>query len=337
MILDTILTGDYYDVKSMNSFGVPARTRRIRMFSCAEELREHLASCRGEWMVLSGGNNILFTQDYPGTLLHPTNNIMDIMGETSGRVIVRAGAAVEWDDLVGMCVENGLWGIENLSYIPGYAGAAPVQNIGAYGAELADVLQSVQYYDVESGEILGLPAAECRFGYRESIFKHELKGRAIILSITLALSREPAPRLGYGDLKSEVEALGGPTLKNIREAVTAIRKRKLPEPKVLGNAGSFFRNPVVDPAKARELAEKWPGMPSWPAPGGVKLPAAWLIEKAGWKGRSLGRAGVHKDQALVLVNLGGATGSEIVALAQAVIKDVESLFGVRLSPEVNIV
>ena len=252
---------------------------------------------------------------------------------------MRADAGVEWDDLVEWAVERGLWGIENLSLIPGKAGAAPVQNIGAYGCEAKDVIERVHMFCTDNRSAMVIDAGHCCFGYRESIFKHELRGRVIITAVDIRLSHTPRPRLGYGDVEREVEARGGVTLRNIREAICAIRRAKLPDPKVTGNAGSFFKNPVVDECVARQLQAQWPDMPVYPAAGcagRVKLAAGWLIDKAGLKGYKCGRVGVHERQALVLVNLGGATGGEVIDFAHTVQMRVHEKFGIEIDTEVNI-
>jgi len=218
----------------------------------------------------------------------------------------------------------------------GDTGAAPVQNIGAYGAEAKDIVESVETLDLATLKEVSIAGCHCGFGYRDSIFKGVLKGRAVITAVTFRLSRTPRPNLGYDALAREVEDAGGATLENIRTAVRRIRGEKLPDPAVTGNAGSFFKNPVVDSELAERIKRKYPDMPSYPVPEGVKIPAGWLIEKTGWKGASLGRAGVYGKQALILVNLGGATGNEVTALARRITDDVETRFGIRIATEVNI-
>ena len=327
-------------LRGRNSFGVDQRAARLVEFETAEDLRTFFAAgIPGRWTVLAGGNNILFTEDYDGVLLTPTARQIALVSDDGDEVRLRVDAGVEWDDLVEWAVQRGLWGIENLSLIPGKAGAAPVQNIGAYGCEAKDAIRRVEMYCVETGTVLTLDAAHCGFGYRESVFKHDLKGRVIITAVEIALSHTPRPRLGYGDVEREVEARGGATLRNIREAICAIRRAKLPDPKVTGNAGSFFKNPVVDECVARQLQAQWPDMPVYPAAGyagRVKLAAGWLIDKAGLKGYKRGRVGVHERQALVLVNLGGATGSEVIDFAHTVQMRVHEKFGIEIDTEVNI-
>ena len=325
-------------LRDRNSFGVEQQAARLIEFENSDDLREIFsAGVPPRWMVLSGGNNILFTQDYDGVLLTPVARQITILEERGETLRVRVEAGVEWDDLVEWAVERGLWGLENLSLIPGKAGAAPVQNIGAYGCEAADTIRRVEMFCVETATMLTLDAAHCAFGYRESVFKHALKGRVIITAIELELSRTPRPRLGYGDVEREVEARGGATLRNIREAVFALRRAKLPEPAVLGNAGSFFKNPVVEPTVAEALLAEYPDMPHYPAPEGrVKLAAGWLIDRAGMKGCREGNVGVHDRQALVLVNHGGATGAEVLAFARKVQQRVREKFGIEIDTEVNL-
>ena len=325
-------------LRTRNSFGVDQQAARLVEFETPEDLRTLFAAGIPEkWTVLAGGNNILFTRDYDGVLLTPVARGITLLSDDGDEVRVRADAGVEWDDLVEWAVGRGLWGIENLSLIPGKAGAAPVQNIGAYGCEAKDAIRRVEMYCVETGAMLTLDAAHCGFGYRESVFKHDLKGRVIITAVEIALTHTPRPRLGYGDVEREVEARGGATLRNIREAICAIRRAKLPDPAVLGNAGSFFKNPVVGAVAAERLLAEYPDMPHYPAPKGrVKLAAGWLIDRAGMKGRRKGAVGVHERQALVLVNHGGATGGEVIAFAHEVQERVREKFGIEIDTEVNI-
>ena len=325
-------------LRTRNSFGVDQQAARLVEFETPEDLRMFFAAGIPEkWMVLAGGNNILFTGDYEGVLLTPVARRIALLSDDGEEVRVRVDAGVEWDDLVEWAVQRGLWGIENLSLIPGKAGAAPVQNIGAYGCEAKDAIRRVEMYCVETGAMLTLDAAHCGFGYRESVFKHDLKGRVIITAVEIALSHTPRPRLGYGDVEREVEARGGVTLRNIREAICSIRRAKLPDPAVLGNAGSFFKNPVVEAPVAERLLAEYPDMPHYAAPEGrVKLAAGWLIDRAGMKGRREGAVGVHERQALVLVNHGGATGGEVIAFAHKVQETVYEKFGIAIDTEVNI-
>ncbi len=330
---------EHVDLTGRNSFHVKQHAARLVEFETAEELRALFAGGAPErWTVLAGGNNILFTRDYDGLLVTPVSQRIALLDECGGEVRVRVDAGVEWDDLVEWAVRHELWGIENLSLIPGKAGAAPVQNIGAYGREAKDVIRRVEMYCVESGSMLTLDAAHCEFGYRESIFKHALKGRVVITAIEIGLSRTPQPHLGYGDVEREVEARGGATLRNIRDAIIAIRQAKLPDTAVLGNAGSFFKNPSVELSVAERLQAEWPEMPLYPSQeaGKAKLAAGWLIDRGGMKGYREGSVGVHERQALVLVNHGGATGSEVIALARKVQAAVRDKFDVEIDTEVNI-
>ena len=335
---------EYKDVslRALNTLGIDARCGRLVEFSDAGDLPEIFARpeiAGGRWAVLGGGSNILFTGDFCGTLLRPVGRAIAIVSDDGVQAVVRAEAGVAWDDFVAWTVGHGLWGAENLSHIPGTVGAAPVQNIGAYGVEAKDIVHSVEMYDAVTGKMVTLPGGHCDFGYRDSVFKRLLKGRVVITAVSFTLSRKARPQLDYGDLRASVEALNyGATLENIRTAVVAIRRSKLPEPSEMGNAGSFFKNPVVPTAVAEKLLAAYPDMPVYPAVGDDrrKLAAGWLIDRCGWKGRSLGRAGVHARQALVLVNLGGATGREILALAEQVAADVRAKFGVELETEVNV-
>ena len=325
---------------SRNSFGVEQQAKTLVEFECAEDLRAYFEEHNPEkWYVLGAGNNTLFMQDYDGVLFTPVNTQRTILASNDDYVELRAEAGHDWDTLVEWSVNEGLWGIENLSAIPSSVGAAPVQNIGAYGAEAKDAITVVEYFDVESRTVVRLRNEECRFAYRESIFKQELKGKVIILAVEFRLSRCAKPNLGYGDVISEVESRGGASLRNIRDAICAIRSRKLPDPKVLGNAGSFFKNPIVERSVANELLVKYPDMPHYSIAGDddhVKLAAGWLIDKSGLKGYRDGSVGVHDRQALVLVNHGGATGGDVMRLAGYVCGKVKENFGVEISPEVNV-
>lgn len=328
------------NLANRNSFGVVESAATLVEFDTVDDLREYFTTEKPErWYVLGAGNNTLFTKFYDGALIVPKSGARTILSDDGERVDIRVEAAHDWDELVAWSVEQGLWGIENLSAIPSSVGAAPVQNIGAYGAEAKDAITVVEYFDTRTMEVVRLSNEECRFAYRESIFKQELKGVAVILAVEFRLSRTPRPNLGYGDVIKEVEARGGATLGNIRDAICAIRGSKLPDPKVLGNAGSFFKNPIVEREVAEALLECYADMPHYPVAGDEtkeKLAAGWLIDKSGLKGYRNGAVGVHERQALVLVNYGGATGGEVIALAEYVCGEVKRNFGVEISPEVNI-
>lgn len=337
-------------LRGLNSFGIEARAARLIEWETAEELAEVFGSgstissavkgvAGGNRLALGGGNNILFTKDFDGTLIKSAARKIEITGENAEVVSVRAEAGVDWSDFVEWCVGQGLWGAENLAGIPGTVGAAPIQNIGAYGAEAKDIITSVECFVVDGSKKLTLAAEHCAFGYRDSVFKRELRGRVIVTAVNFALSKEPRPNLNYAALAEKTAESGEPTPENISRAVIAIRNSKLPDPKKTGNAGSFFKNPVVDEAVAQKLADEYPGMPLYPAAehGKSKLAAGWLIEQTGWKGRSEGRVGIHPAQALIVVNLGGATGAEIVGFARRVQDAVRAKFDIELESEVNII
>lgn len=328
-----------HPLRDLNSFHVEERAERVITFDQKEDLEQIFAEGHSldNWYVLGGGNNILFTRRFGGTLIKPVGKNITIKANLDDSVIVEAEAGVEWDDMVEWSVERELWGMENLSLIPGTVGAAPVQNIGAYGAEAKDVIERVHYYDAKERRHHTMGNAECRFAYRESIFKHELRGKAIITSVEFRLSKSQQPSLGYGDLAKEVEARGRVTLKNIREAVCSIRRSKLPDTAVLGNAGSFFKNPIVNKDVSERLKQEYENMPVYPvSEQNCKLAAGWLIDQAGLKGYRQGNVGVHERQALVLVNFGGATGEEVISLSELVRERVKEKFGITIDPEVNI-
>ena len=326
----------------LNSFGVEARAARLVEWEAAGELPG--IAFDGLWMALGGGNNMLFAGDFDGTLVKSAARAIEVAGEDAESLRVRAEAGVDWSDFTKWCIGRGLWGAENLSGIPGTVGAAPIQNIGAYGVEVKDIITSVECFTVETGAFLTLAAEHCAFGYRDSVFKRTLRGRVIVTAVNFALSKVPRPNLRYAALAEKLAATGGatePTPEAISRAVIEIRDSKLPDPRRTGNAGSFFKNPVVDTALAHAIAAAHPGMPLYPAgtgePGKTKLSAGWLIEQAGWKGRTEGHVGIHPRQALIVVNTGGATGREIVDFARRVQADVKARFGVELETEVNII
>ena len=329
-----------HDIRDLNSFHVEQKCSRLITFERAEELDEIFAdrASLGEWYTLGGGNNILFTKDFQGTLIHPTGKGIAIVGEDETSLTIEVQAGQEWDDMVAWCVEHELWGAENLSLIPGSVGASPVQNIGAYGAEAKDIISRVHLFDTTECRHLSLSCKECRFAYRDSIFKQGLRGKTIITSVEFTLSKIAQPNLHYGDVCQKVEELGGPTLKNIRQAICSIRNAKLPDTKVLGNAGSFFKNPIVEKGVADAMKAEHPEMPLYPAAVAEKskLAAGWLIDQAGMKGYRNGKVGVHDRQALVFVNYGGASGGEVIELSREVQRRVKECFGIEIEPEVNI-
>lgn len=331
-----------YPLKKYNTFGIDIRTRkfvRLDNEQQATELFKDGKASSGNCLILGGGSNILFTGDYDGTVIQALFREIEILEISTDSAIITVDAGLEWDRLVEWAVKNGMGGLENLSGIPGHTGAAPIQNIGAYGAEVSEMINAVHAVSLESGDKRVFSPEECSFGYRDSIFKNELKDKYLITRVEFRLSRDRHNiRLAYGNLEQEIEGRGQPTLAAVRDAVIKIRNDKLPDPAITGNAGSFFKNPVLDTDRYKKLKEEFSDIPSWELGNGLfKIPAAWLIEKAGWKGRKLGRAAVHKRQALVLVNLGGAEGSEILKLSRMIMDSVEEMSGIRLSREVNII
>lgn len=320
----------------LNSFGVDARAERLVEWECSEDLLR--VDFGGRWMALGGGHNVLFINDFAGTLVKSAARKIEVTGAKAEKISVRAEAGVDWADFVAWCVDSEAWGAENLAGIPGTVGAAPIQNIGAYGAEVQDIIESVEYFDVDSRQIRSMARADCAFGYRESVFKRQLAGKVIVTAVNFVLSTIPQPNLKYAALAAAIDSKN-PSLAEIAAAVKTVRNSKLPDPKVLGNAGSFFKNPVVDAPLAERLAVEHDGMPVYATNNltSKKLSAAWLIERAGWKGRNEGRVGVHSQQALIVVNLGGATGREIVKFSQKIVADVRAKFGVELIPEVNVI
>lgn len=325
-------------LKALNTFGIDVTARWLGRFGSADELGEAVDWAGGRPMVvLGGGSNVLFRGNIDGVVLLNEVKGIDLIDEDEDYVYVRAGAGENWDGLVQYCIGRNFAGLENLSLIPGNVGAAPMQNIGAYGVELRDVFWELEAWNLAERRVQTFTPGDCEFGYRESVFKRRLKGQHVILNIVLRLRKEPIFHTSYGALREE---LGGRELsiRAISEAVIRIRRSKLPDPAEIGNAGSFFKNPTVPPGRMEELKGKFPEMVAYPAEGGnYKLAAGWLIEQCGWKGVRRGDAGVHARQALVLVNYGNATGEEIYALSEAVLQSVQDRFGVTLEREVNLI
>ena len=329
----------YTDVSLLkrNTFGIEAKAARLVEFSTVDALVDFLAGgFSGKSLVIGGGSNLLFVDDFDGTVFHSAIMDIDVVEETATDVLLRVGSGVNWDNLVAYTVEKGWHGLENLSLIPGEVGASAVQNVGAYGVEAGDLIEKVETIRIADAAACSFTKADCDFAYRHSIFKAAEKGRHIVTYVTYRLQKSAAFKLSYGNLNDKVEELGGATLANVRRAVCEIREAKLPNPSEIGSAGSFFMNPVVDAAKAATLKEQYPAMPQYPLPtGDVKLSAGWLIEQCGWKQTPHEHVGVYKYQALVVVNLGGATGREVLDFAQAVVASVKGKFGVCLNMEVN--
>lgn len=331
------------DLKPYNTFGVTVRAAALAGFTSEEDLRlllGHPELAGLDRLILGGGSNILFTRDWPGVVLRNDVPGIAVVSEDADRVTISAGAGVVWHDLVMHTVAQGWGGLENMSLIPGRVGAGPMQNIGAYGAELKDTFDHLEALRISDGEVVRFNKAECRFGYRESYFKREGRDRFVILRVAFTLNKRPQVNVGYGSIKGELEKRGitSPTIRDVSDAVIAIRSSKLPDFRVLGNAGSFFKNPSVPVEAADRLKLILPDLVTFPAlEGQVKLAAGQLIEKAGWKGFRENGYGVHKDQALVLVNHGGATGSQLFDLSTRVLESVRERFGVELEREVNII
>ncbi|CAI8165766.1 MAG: UDP-N-acetylenolpyruvoylglucosamine reductase [Cryomorphaceae bacterium] len=324
----------------LNTFGIDQKASRLIWAHSADEIANYVKHHGAPTLVLGGGSNMLLTQNVPGDVLKVDIHGRRVVYEDDDKVHIRFGAGENWHEVVLWTLMQGLGGIENLSLIPGNCGTAPVQNIGAYGVELKDVFVSCEGVMVEDGSFFHLNKEEAKFGYRNSIFKNDWKGKAIITRVTLELTkRDHRIRTDYGAIASELEKQGikKPTPKQISDVVVAIRQSKLPDPNEIGNSGSFFKNPVVSTEKAEELQASYPNMPSYPAEGGTKLAAGWIIDQCGWKGYRKNDAGVHEHQALVLVNYGRATGEEIHSLATSIMEDVYKKFGVQLEPEVNLI
>ena len=335
-------------LRPYNTFGLDVRARYFARFASADALRELLQLPQvqaADKLILGGGSNLLFTQDFGGVVLKNEIRGLEILSEDgdTNTALVRAGAGESWHGMVEYALDQDLSGIENLSLIPGTVGAAPLQNIGAYGAELRDTFASLEALEISTGNVRRFYANDCGFGYRESVFKNTLKNQFVVTSVTLQLHRNARSNVRYGaitDTLAELGIMGEPTAQDVSRAVVHIRRSKLPDPAQIGNAGSFFKNPEISQARFDHLKSQYPDLPGYPVPGGVKVPAGWLIEQAGWKGLrrgpGAGTHGVHARQALVLVNHGGATGSELRALAEEIIAAVRQQFAVELHPEVNI-
>ncbi len=327
----------YHDIKISNTFSLEAVAATYIEYGSVEELRRDLPGAEKPFLHVGGGSNLLFaTPRFDGTVFHNCDCSVDVIADEEDSVLVRAGGGLKWDRFVQWCVEQGYYGAENLSLIPGEVGAAAVQNIGAYGAEVRDIIERVDAYDIIDGVEVSLGRGECNYAYRSSLFKSDAGRRYFVIAVVFSLSRQRRLNLSYGALK-DIDGQKA-TLQDVRDAIIAIRRDKLPDPEEIGSAGSFFMNPVVPAEQYEALAAQYPDMPHYPAADGlVKLSAGWMIDRCGFKGLQRGRAGVYAKQALVLVNLGGAKSEEILALAKEVIEKVESTFGVTLRPEVQII
>lgn len=332
-----------YSLLHHNTFGIDARCDDFREYSRPEQLQALLAELRGrKWLHIGSGSNLLFTRDFDGLILHSQIKGREIVSDDGTTVKLRVGAGEVWDDLVAWCVAEGLYGLENLSAIPGEVGASAVQNIGAYGVEAGQHIDSVETILVKGSEPRTFSQAECEYAYRSSIFKHALRGKCVVTHVTYRLSRRFTPDLDYAAVRRELQnrgiEAGQVTAQMLRDLIVEVRGSKLPDPAEIGSAGSFFMNPIVPREQYEALATSYPDMPHYAlSDGRVKIPAGWMIEQCGWKGKSLGRAGVYPKQALVLVNLGGATGADIVKLSDTIRADVKQKFGIEIVPEVNFI
>jgi UDP-N-acetylmuramate dehydrogenase len=332
-------------LKPYNTFGINVSARYLCNLNDQNILEDVLEFSDSEGLkilILGGGSNILFTKDYSGLIIRNELQGISIEEEDDNEVIVSAGGGVRWHELVKWSVSRGLGGIENLSLIPGWWGAAPIQNIGAYGVEQKDVFESLTIVNLSDGTSKNMGPDDCMFGYRDSIFKNELKGKVLITSVSFRLQKNPKLNTSYGAIENELDNMGVKTndagVADVSNAVINIRRSKLPDPAELGNAGSFFKNPVIPETQYLALKKDFPEIVGYP--GGsdkMKVAAGWLIESCGWKGKRVGEAGSHKSQALVLVNYGNATGQDILALSMQIRESVMKKFGIEISPEVNII
>lgn len=334
-------TEENYPLRQLNTFGMDVKAKLFASFT-SEETLDALARTKA-WQendpfILGGGSNILFTKDVDTLVAFNGMKGIENRGGDENYTYLRVGAGEVWHDFVMHCISNNLGGVENLSLIPGSVGAGPMQNIGAYGVELKDVFQELEAYHIEGRYFVKFRTDECNFGYRESVFKNKFKNQFVITRVTFRLNKQPKFNTSYGAIEKELERMGVKdfSIKAISDAVINIRQSKLPDPKQIGNAGSFFKNPVISAAQFENLKAKYPNVVSYPSGDHVKLAAGWLIEQCGWKGYREGDAGVHKDQALVLVNYGNAKGEQLYALSQKILDSVYEKFGVQLEREVNI-
>jgi UDP-N-acetylmuramate dehydrogenase len=326
-----------------NTFSVEANAR----YFCAVETVEDLQSIIHEpfflsypTLMLGGGSNLLFTKNWDGLVAKINLMGIEVLRKNEEHVWVKSGAGENWNSFVQWCIQKNYAGLENLSLIPGNVGASPMQNIGAYGVEIKDCFDSLEAVDLKTGDVITFNSSECQFGYRESVFKRALKGQYAITSVTFKLNLKPEYKIGYGAIEQELERMKVQELsiQAISKAVINIRQSKLPDPKILGNAGSFFKNPSISEAKFKALHHQYPEIPNYPSSNGqVKLAAGWLIEQCGWKGKRINTCGVHEKQALVIVNYGGANGNEIYNLSSEVLSAVKQKFDVTLEREVNII
>ena len=326
-----------YSLLNHNTFGMDVKAKRYVEYDSEDELKTLIPTLSGVVLHMGGGSNLLFKGNFDGIVLHSAIKGVEVVEETADAVLVRVGAGEVWDDFVAWAVEHGYGGVENLSLIPGEVGASAVQNIGAYGVEAKDIIVLVDAMELSNGQKRIFGNLECNYAYRQSIFKNQLRGKYAITYVTYRLQKQPMLKLEYGNIRAVLGDREEVTVADVRQAIIDIRNAKLPDPKVQGNAGSFFMNPVVSREKFLSIQKDYPQMPFYEVEGGVKIPAGWMIDQCGWKGKSLGRAGVHDKQALVLVNLGGATSDEIITLCDTICHDVREKFGIDIHPEVNLI
>lgn len=326
---------------SYNTFGIDVKASQLVVVKDSEQLPKIFKLVDSKpFFLLGGGSNVLFTKDFDGVLIKNEISGIKIIEQTNKEVVIEVGAGEVWHDFVLHCLAQGWYGLENLSLIPGTVGASPIQNIGAYGVEVKDNFESVEFYQISTGLVKVFKSEDCRFGYRESVFKTGLKGDFVITKVQYRLSKEPSVDIKYGAINEVLQERGitNPTPLDVSDAVISIRQSKLPDPKEIGNGGSFFKNPVIPIKQFELLKAKFPNIVSYPIDDNhVKVPAGWLIDQAGWKGKTVGKVGVHKNQALVLVNYGGGSGLEVKALAEQVIASVNAVYGIKLTPEINII
>lgn len=328
-------------LKPFNTFGIDVKAKTFVSVNSVAELQEVLKTFQNQSkLILGGGSNMLLTKDVDAVVIHLNIKGIEVLHQDTSHVLVKAFAGENWHEFVLWCLKNNYGGVENLSLIPGNIGAVPIQNIGAYGVEIKDVLESCEAMHIETGEIKSFSNQDCNFGYRESVFKQSLKNKYVIINVSFKLTKNLHQlKIGYGDIKTELEKQGVdiPNINDISQAVIRIRQSKLPDPKEIGNSGSFFKNPIISISKYQSLLKNFPNMPNYPISDNlVKVPAGWLIEHAGFKGKTMGNYGVHKNQALVLVNYGGADGENIYNLAKLIQLTVKRLFDIEIEMEVNI-
>ena len=334
-----IAISHHYSLREHNTFGMEVEARQFFNYHSVDELVEVLSvlrNSREQMLHIGSGSNLLFTKDFDGTVLHSNIKHMEYLSRDSHEVLVRVGAGVVWDDFCALMAQNGYYGSENLSLIPGEVGAAAVQNIGAYGVEVESIIHEVETIEVATGRPRVFPVGECEYGYRDSVFKNRLQGQYIVTAVVFKLATVPVVHLDYGPLQQLRSQEAVPTALDVRNAVIAIRQSKLPDPARLGSAGSFFKNPVVPIEVYHQLASAYADVPHYTvSEHEVKIPAAWLIEQCGWKGRRHGGAAVYEKQPLILVNMGNATPSDIIELAALIEQSVKEKFQIQLHPEVN--